>query len=71
MLLTTKCSADSVDLPLVVALMCRLIILSKLFSRNDFMLIGLESYAVVWVAFPALGGAGCILATSRGCPALP
>jgi len=35
--------------------MCRLIILSKLFSRNDARLIGLKFFAVVWVAFPALG----------------
>jgi len=34
--------------------MCRLIIISKLFIRNDVWLIGLKSFAVVWVAFPAL-----------------
>jgi len=34
--------------------MCRLIIISKLFIRNDVRLIGLKSFAVVWVAFPAL-----------------
>jgi len=34
------------------ALMCRLIILSKLFSRNDVRLTGLKSFAVVWVSFP-------------------
>jgi len=38
-----------------VALMCRLIIHSKLFSRNDNRLIGLKFFAVVWVPFPALG----------------
>jgi len=60
MLLTTKCSAYLVDLPLVqgccasdifvgsiMALMCRLISFSKLFSRNDVRLIGLKSFAVV------------------------
>jgi len=39
----------------MVALLCRLIILSKLLSRNDVRLIGLKSFAVGWVAFPALG----------------
>jgi len=65
MLLTSRCSGDSVDLPLVkrvvpsvgsiVALMCRLTILSKLLSRNNVRRIGLKSFDVVWVSFPALG----------------
>jgi len=35
--------------------MCMLIILSKLLSRNDVRFIGLKSFAVVSVAFTALG----------------
>jgi len=35
--------------------MCRFIILSKLLRRNDVWLNGQKSFAVVWVAFPALG----------------
>jgi len=38
-----------------MALMCGLIILSKLFSSNDVKLIGLRSFALVWAVFPALG----------------
>jgi len=38
-----------------MALMFRLISLSKLFSRNAVRLIGLKSFAVVWVAFSDLG----------------
>jgi len=35
----------------MVALMCKLIILSKLLGRNDVRLIGLKFFAVEWVAF--------------------
>jgi len=35
--------------------MCRLTILSNLFSRNVVRLIALKSFAVVWAAFHALG----------------
>jgi len=50
-----ECCASDICVGSIMALMCRLIILSKLFRRNDVRLIGLKSFAVVWVAFPALG----------------